>query len=290
VTTPVQGDAVGPGTVIEASTFAVLPLGHHWDAFVLPVGKPSTVIDSVSLVEGQSSRLILGTRETSPGVAEPLFAPQLAMPASDGEYNLHVRVISAQSTILDTSGPIGIQWRPEPWGTAYVQSLQTSTTTGGYTEADRKETADIKKAVFAPLPLIGAIPSIAQVALGALVECPPSNQLVRTDPLLLTGRGTLTRPFGPIPVSAYGFTFRFEVVPAGLSVIDGVSLEYPERMAQFLAIKHDRDGLEYVSDRYSFHHDQERVCWGIPFPIRLEYSILPGVTLRFWWLLMTIAP
>jgi len=160
----------------------------------------------------------------------------------------------------------------------------------GYTEADRQEQAEIKKAVFAPLPLAGAIGAAAQIALSSLVECPPADHLVRTDPQLLSGSGTLTRPFGPIPVSAYGFTFRFEVVPPGLSVMDGRSLEFPERMAQFLAIKHDKDGLEYVSDRYDFHWDQERVCWGIPFPIRLEYWILPGVTLRFWWLLMSVSP
>lgn len=159
---------------------------------------------------------------------------------------------------------------------------------GGFTQADRDVAQTTLNATVSRLELTTGLGELADVALSAQFGCPPGPLLVPALHGLLTGSGVIDRPAGGAGVYAYGFTFRFEVLPPGLSVIDGRALEFPERMAQFLVVKVDAAGNEYVSDRYEFHHDQERVCWGIPFPKRIEYSVLPGVSMRFFWLLFPV--
>lgn len=184
-----------------------------------------------------------------------------------------------------TSVPVTLDM--QTGATAWLAARQTAAT-GGYTEQDRAVALETRNAAIAALPLTTGLGELADVALSALAGCPPENLLVPSSPTLIYGSGTLERPSGTTGVYAYGFTTRLEVVPPGLSVIDGRALEYPERLAQFLLIRVDSAGNEYVSDRWALHQDQERVCWGVPFPKRVEYSVLPGVSMRFYWLLFPI--
>lgn len=291
VESPVQGDAVGPGTVIRASTFSVLPVGHHWDAGVISLDANEFVISAVNGNQGQSMELILGTNVNVFSERIPLFMPQVAAPATGAEYTLNVRVISAESTIVDTSPPIGVVWRPDPWGTAYVQSLQaTSTTTGGFTQADRTMLEVTHASVVSSIPLTAPIPGIAELGLDLLQAGPPIEFLGVSEDFLLTGRGSINRPSGSTGIYAYGCRWLIEAAPAGLGKLQGVIDLYEQRIVQFVLIKGGAGGFEYADQVEEDHRGSGQLSWGVPFPKRLEFSILPGVTLRFRWLLFLQAP
>ena len=286
VETPAQGEAFGPGMFIRASTQSVLPVGHHWDALLFQPGTQDTLIDAISFVEGQSVEMIAGVRQVQPGQREPIFSPQLAQPATGGEYELHVRVISAQSTILDTSGPIGVVWKPDPWGTAYVQSLAaTSTVQGGFTETDRTTINASLTAVTSALPLTTSLPGVANVGLEQLQKGPPVDFLSEGENLLLTGRSSITRASGGTGVYAYGGRWSIESAPPGLGKLDGQAVLYEQRIAQFLVIKNRLGGGQYASDLVDSHYDNGELTWPVPVPVRIDFDILPGVTVRWRWLL-----
>jgi len=286
VTTPVQGEAVGPGTFVRASTQSVLPIGHHWDALLFQPGTQDILVDALNLTEGQSTELVLGRRQVQPGQFEPIFAPQLAQPVTGGEYELHVRVISAQSTILDTSGPIGIQWRPEPWGTAYIQSLQSTVTgEGGFTEEDRVVMGTIQAATYASIPVTTVGGSAVQLGLEQLLKGPPIDFLAQSSEFLISGRTSINRPGNAVGTLAYGYRWRIETAPAGLGKLDGQVVEYEQRIAQFAVIKTRVGGGEYVAQLQNSHDASGEATWGLPFPVRVDFDILPGVVVRFAWLL-----
>lgn len=287
VTTPVQGDLVGPGTFIRASTQSVLPVGHHWDALLFQPGTQDELATSISFIEGQSAELILDVRQVQPGQREPIFLPQLAQPPTGAEFELHVRVISAQSTILDTSGPIGVVWRPDPAGTAYVQSLAASSTIqGGFTDTDRTVLETTQAAVYSALPLTAPGGGIVQIGLDAILKGPPVDLLAESEAFLLSGRSFINRPSGATGVYAYGCRWRIETAPAGLGKLDGQVVEYEQRIIQLVVIKERLGGGQYASQIENSHLASGEMQWSIPFPVRVDFDVLPGVVIRFVWLLL----
>lgn len=287
VTTPVQGDAVGPGTIIQASTLAVLPIGHHWDASVFLVGGGQAIASSVNLLEGQSTSMVIGVSTVAPSTFEPVFLPQEAQPTTGAEYELHVRVLSAQSTILDSSGPIGINWRPEPWGTAYVQSLQASSTVeGGFTQTDRVELQQVSAAVYSGLPLTTPAGGVVQIGLDSILKGPPVDLLAESEAFLLSGRSSINRPSGATGVYAYGCRWRIESAPTGLGKLDGQVIEYEQRILQLVLVKTRLGGGEYAAQIDNSHLASGEMQWSIPFPVRVDFDVLPGVVIRFVWLLL----
>lgn len=286
VETPVQGESFGPGMFIRASTQSVLPIGHHWDALLFQPGTQDILIDALTFTEGQSAEMIAGTRLLSTGQREAIFTPQLAQPATGAEFELHVRVISAQSTILDTSGPIGVVWRPDAWGTAYVQSLAASSpVTGGFTETDRTTINANLTAVTSLLPLTAAVPGTASIGLEQLQKGPPVDFLSEGENLLLTGRGSITRASGGAGVYAYGGRWSIESAPAGLGRLDGQAVLYEQRISQFVVVKARLGGGNYAFAIEDSHYDSGEITWPVPFPVRIDFDILPGVTVRWRWLL-----
>ena len=288
VTSPLQGEAVGPGTIIRASTQSVLPVGHHWDVLVFEAGKSDTLAEGLTFVEGQAADFTLGVRTVQPGQYEPIFQRQPAAAATAGEFELHVRVISAQSTILDASGPIGIHWRPDPAGVAYVQSLQTQGggTTDGFTETDRLVAESTNASVLAQLPLTVPAGGLISLGIDQLVKGPPIDFLAEGENLLLTGRGTITRAVGAAGVYAYGGRWSVESVPPGLGRLDGQAVLYEQRIAQFVVVKNRLGGGSYAFQIEDSHYDSGELSWPLPFPVRIDYDILPGVTVRWRWLLL----
>lgn len=282
---PLLDQPTGPGFFQAWETDLIGPIaaGSFWRVkFSTAAAQESTLFQYTIGTDQHQYQGILG----APAGHLEAVATSSNLPAN-APAHMTVELVDGQSVIIDSGGK-NVVWDPLSGIHSLLPFISPSVLTGGYTDTDRSRDAKTNAAVLAGLPLTELVGEIAEVALDAELTCPPGPLLVRSNEQLLSGRGTVDRPAGATGVNAYGFWFRFEVVPPGLSVQDGVSLEYPERMAQFLVIKVDADGFEYVSDRYDFHHDQERVCWGIPFPKRVEYSILPGVTLRFSWLVFKV--
>jgi hypothetical protein len=287
VSTPTQGDAIGPGTIIQASTLSVLPVGHHWEAFVSLLPGGQELARAESFIEGQSVHLVVDALQPSPGVWNPYLVQQVAQPATGAEYTLTVRVISAQSTIVDTSPPIGVVWRPDPAGTAYVQSLAPSSPIqGGFTEADRTVLQQTSEAVYSGLPLTTTQGGVLQVGLDAILKGPPIDLLAESEAFLLSGRGSINRPSGSAGVYAYGCRWRIETAPAGLGKLDGQVVQYEQRILQLVLVKARLGGGEYAAQVDNSHLASGEMQWSIPFPVRVDYDVLPGVVIRFVWLLL----
>jgi len=285
VTTPVQGDAVGPGTFVRASTQSVLPVGHHWDSLIFQPGTQDELSGSISFVEGQSNEQILNVRQVQPGQREAIWMPQLAQPATGAEFELHVRVVSAQSTILDTSGPIGVVWRPDPAGVAYVQSLQAQPTTGdgSFLPSDRLNLDSVLASVqlVSPPALTGGANIVAGII--DFVRGPPRSFLRRFGSLTLTGRGTFSAQ-PPGALHSFGGTWSFVTIPAGYGRDDGALVEYHRRLAQFVVVRDEVTSDTYLDVLEDSHYEGNFILWQFPNPLQIQYDIAPGVVVLWQWL------
>lgn len=273
---------LGPGMAAQWQFTGPIPTGWQWEYRITDDSDETQTVVS-SLFPATQNTVAVGIGE--PYTLSTLLTGKYQVPHGSPAL-LTVRLFDDQLTLREI-GNRAITYDAIS-GMPHVVAASQVAPVSGYAQADRDRDIKTSAAVLSAFPLTTAIGELVEVGLDAQFGCPPLPLLVPSSALLLTGSGTVDRPSGSTGVHAYGFVFRLEIVPPGLSVIDGRSLEFPERLAQFLVIRVDANGNEYVADRYEFHHDQERICWGIPFPKRLEYSILPGVSLRFFWLLFPV--
>lgn len=280
VTIPVQGDAVGPGNrIVASSSLGVIPDGAHWDALIFTSGTSDRILlSALDFRNTPSIELVLGVRTDTTG-STPVWDYLDAFPAVGAEHELHVRLISAQSTILDASGPIGIVYRPDPWGVANVARLQTTASgSGTFTEEDRA-TAQ-KTMALASFPLGGWIPSMLD-AIGDLAEIPYQYELITPD---RTGGGVLTRPGPGVNVFAIGLRYQIMAKPPGIGTDEGAPPSYELPLLE-LGLTRDAPGdVEITVDSAWFRDQAGEWRWDFAFPYQVLYWIQPGVLVRFWWI------
>ena len=102
-----------------------------------------------------------------------------------------------------------------------------------------------------------------------------------------TGAGDLTRPGGPPPfnnVDAYGLSWDFFTVPAGIGFELGSPNVYEQRMLQLSTIHTGLDGHDIISEYHGFAVEGIYWLWENPGPTRIHFEILPGVVVQFFWI------
>jgi hypothetical protein len=128
------------------------------------------------------------------------------------------------------------------------------------------------------------------VGIGELLLHPPLGLITRE---LITGvfdgSGDLDRS-GPTPpfnhVNAFGLTWDFFTVPAGMGRTLGNPVIYEQRMLQLSTVHEGFDGHALVSEYHDFYAEGIYWLFANPGPLRVHYEIAPGVEVTFFWLLV----
>jgi hypothetical protein len=166
--------------------------------------------------------------------------------------------------------------------------IATTTTTqvqGGFDAADREDLQAILSSVAGEL--LSSETSGAKIVsnLWQLLQCPPETAVCRTSGFPVNGDVTLTRPGVLGPVSAYGVSLDFSILPDRLGVTPGAVDLAQERLIQIALIRKDVCGNEYISQLNEVHQRHADIRWCDPQSIlRVEVSVLPGVTAGWSWL------
>lgn len=271
--------------ILEWQFTGPIPLDHTYQVELMDANEQFTTIthqlpavanfNSIRLGSRVDGGTILASRYTQVAGTQALVRVQLVRPDQT------VAEIGNRAVTLDT--------------TTGLAFLQTEITTappvqGGFTESDRAVQADIKLATFASLPLTTAVPALASLALSLFPKEPPIDLLSEGETLLLQGRSSITRPSGTTGVYAYGGRWRIVSAPAGLGKLDGQVLEYEQRIVQWSVVKNRLGGGLYSAILEENHHENGELAWPIPFPVRVDFDILPGVTIEWKWLLFLQPP
>lgn len=286
VSMPLPGQPLGPGTIIQARTsLESLPVGSYWglfvsrtpDLWVLSAGSNRQMTHDTTMWPGvfvqETGTKAIEWYEQPPALADPQTA----------ELTVQVRDVADQ--VLDTL-PVPVVWKPDVAAIAWLQNLQrTQVVNGGFTAADRAELQVVKQSVS--MDVGGGIIRGVIDTIGGL---PPNFlQRVPIEPPR-TGSGTLTRPAGNLSTAANGLAWEVTNVAPGIGIDEGA----PDRL-ELVGLE-----LRYVltlSDGFTFTANhvatQERFGawpWGFVTPSRVDYWIVPGVTVQFSWLVPTGTP
>ncbi len=167
-----------------------------------------------------------------------------------------------------------------------LQMLNQTVATGGFTATDRAEAETTQMAVQANFPRqIGTIGDLV-VGLGDLVEHIGTQLVVPDSEILISGRGSLERPSGPIAINAYGLTWRFAHLLPGLGYRDGAVATFYDRILQLVRVDVDRASNEYLGEVFDIRTEGGRIVWGFGIPRRLLFDVLPGCVVGVRWLLL----
>lgn len=282
VTTPLPGQPSGPGYQAAAVTDVVgpFPVGSYWDYDILPQTGEIHVAHARHYTESSQSGATIGIITPSAPTNVVFEAASSAL-APGADARLRIRHVQAPSTLLEQT-TVQIKWEPNA-GAPYLLSTQMyaipASGGGGFTAADRALLSAIDLATHLVGPG-GQLLNLSQL-IANLPAAMHGRVLITPD---RTGDGTLTRPSGPVPVDAQGIYWEIVSAPAGIGVDEGAPDVYEIRMLELRFVLTLGDGTEYTDEHRGFAEGRTSWWWGLRSPTRLEYSITPGVTVRFWWL------
>lgn len=285
---PSPDNFVGPGTQFRVQTDFIGPIAAG--------SKYQLVLQSLpeERLLGRGSRLSQNSQETLwPGLAVDPFGlltsdllEQPGLSAFPTPSIAVVALVDPTNSVIDQT-TINVKWQPTAAGVGWIQQFTTTSTPieGGFTETDRVTLNANLAAVTSTLPLTAPAGGSIGLGLEQLQKGPPIDFLSEGEQQLLTGRGTINRPSGTTGVYAYGGRWNIEAKPSGLGQLDGQAVKYEQRICQFVVVKNRLGGGLYAYAIEDSHYDSGELSWPIPFPVRIDYDILPGVTVRWRWLL-----
>lgn len=280
IITPVAGDAFGPGFLIELSSALVGPVtsDSYWE-IELTAPANETIIANMTVADAIHTHVIhmafINGATRVPSEVTPLSVT--GMPGQ-----LRVRLVQPEfgdaanetvAIVLDREAGV-------------VQELtaifdqKISAVPAGLTEEQANSLVITQAAVTTgfgldPLTLIGDVVT----AIGA--SNPLGYGSLSSPAQCYTGDGEI-EDFDPI-FPKWGLYWYASVLPSGLSHRHGQSEEYPSRLVQFRTV-HEVGGVELVTELVDAITHGELWKFRYQRPRRVEYSILPGVTICVrWW-------
>lgn len=276
---PTPGDQFGPGFNVLASTSFVgpLPSDSFWTIQLTAPANENMVAQADMHLNVKTINLLMTNALGSS------LSPAEAFPYSVSGVSGQLRVIlQTPSTGFEEHTDVAIQMDRQtgqvPELKAWIQRQGVGAGQGLTVEEHDAllvtQAAVVAQSGFGALDLIGPLAE-------AILSTPPLGWMSLSGPYTLTGDGEMP--------DLHGFQNRFgvywlaTVLPAGLGHLHGQSEEYLLRLVQFRTV-HIIGGLELVTEILDAH-DHGR-AWIFPQqkPERVEYSILPGVTLEVRWL------
>lgn len=284
VTTPAPGQVLGPGYQVSAYSDFIgpLPTGSYWDFDLVKTTGEWQLSHARQYTQDTNASTVMGQ---STGGATPSWLFNVLTPTvKPGDTaRLVVKLVQAPSTILDQT-TVDVVWEPTagaPW-VLQEQISHIATGTGGFTASDR--TVASKTLELATFNLGGFLPGLPG-ALADALPVPYGSELITPD---RTGAGVLTRPGGIFNVNALGIRFQVISRPAGIGVDEGAPPSFDIPLLE-LGLTRQMRGNEIVNeDSHWFTDANGEWIWNFNAPHEVLYWIVPGVTVRFWWVLLQL--
>lgn len=165
-----------------------------------------------------------------------------------------------------------------------MRDLQSSAgAQGGFTAQDRANAQITQMGVKMDLPGLAQFEEVASGLTGFFTN-PPSWAMQLLETITISGSGSLVRRGAGREVNAYGCQIDFQQLPLSIGAYAGNPMVFVERIVQLAVVDQGLGNREFYRDTAELYFDHQRFMWGTPFPIRIDYYVLPGCTATLTWL------
>jgi len=275
--TPPSGNDFGPGYVLRLTSDFVgpLPTGSTWQIFLQPGGGIEDRYGGWTYPAPTAAGLacVLGIG-TINGEALTSVDSRFGQGAT---VDLEVRLVDNTSSTVD-SGTIPVKLDFQTGAPAVLQQ-QTQASGGLTTEQSAQLQVTTEAMGFA---IGGGLLEGVTDLLGLVGKRLFNDVLIEPD---RSGEGSLTRP-GPLGgVNAFGIQWQLVSVPSGFGIDEGAPDQTEIDFMQ-LSYMYDSDVGLVPSDSKYIRSLNGRWNWGLSYPDAVNYFIMPGATVRFWWIIL----
>lgn len=278
VISPTTGQASGWGFELVLSSDVVPPVGVtvRWNFRLrqLPPLEGDIFVDSYPYAGPGPLTVFIG--EDEPGITTPIPIPNGTW-VNGEDAQLVVQLVTPQLEVLaETVVPVV---HDTTTGMAHILDSRAQASTG-FTAADREVLEVVHQGVG--FGIGGGWTQGLGDLLGALGRRIFNDVLIVPDRL---GEGQLVPPAPGLFGVPFGIQWQLISKPDGFGIDEGV----PDRTEidfMQLSYMYDSDiGLVPRDSRY-VRDLNGRWVWGPEWPDSLDYFIMPGVVVRFWWIVI----
>lgn len=281
--TPVGGLPFAVGFLVQpkSDTLATIPPDAFWVLELTHLEDPSIHIgDSGSAQPTATPSAWIFGQMPDGRILVPFPKQQVVI----GEnVRLYAELRSSTTGTID-SGTVAVEWHPE-LATQYIAQTNETATAGGLTEEQATQLTTVTQMSMLPIggPLLGQA-AAALVGLGPRLL---TRELITPD---RSGEGRLTRPGGPFNVDAFGLAWQIIAWPPGIGIDEGAPDAFEIDVLQLAKISRLNDGAEVVAAQLTAKISDSMWLWQFDTPWAVDYYIVPGLTVRFWWIRVAISP
>lgn len=279
ITSPITGEAFGPGFVLTGTSTFVGPLeaDSFWEIrLTAPAGEDEVLVMQAPAPFPALSTVVVQGSLAAPQVVEgrPAWTTgaaarvqlELVQPTLGSVGTDTVEVILDRQT--------GQNKELQLWIAANTAAAGQGLTVAEHNAVLQTNVGVIAMATLNPIDLVGDLAN-------AFLTNPPLSFGSLSAAYTLTGDGEMP-DIGDVLHTKLGIYFVASI-PAGLSHRHGQSEEYPARLIQWRTVHHVA-GLDMVTEVVDFDTHGELWKWRVQKPSRIEYSVLPGVVITaLWW-------
>lgn len=280
ITYPGTGEPWGPGFLIRAESDFIgpLPSDSVWQIFL--TGPPNEEVMLEWTQPAVSPILEIVAFNGSDTVTTPVPGKPAWVTGEDAQVMV---VLSTPSTSFEEIETVQVILDREAGQAAELAKyIETHPQVAAPALTEEEHNAVLQTnlgviglASFNPLDMIGDLAA-------AFASSPPLGFGSLSSAYTLTGDGEMP-DIGDLLHTKLGIYFVATAIPAGLSHRHGQSEEYPGRLVQWRTV-HVVGGSEMVTEVLDFITHGELLRWHQAKPLRIEYSILPGVVIQArWW-------
>lgn len=281
VITPTQGQVLGPGYQVQAFSDFVgpLPVNSYWDFDLRPATGEYQLSHARVYIQENQGNAVMGWN-TGLAVGDFNLNVMTSTVKPGDTVRLVVKQVQAPSTILDQT-TVDVVWEPTAGAPWVLQEQISRVSTGG----GNGDLQIIKQSVSMDVGG-GVIKGIIDT-IGGL----PPNFLQRD--LIIpdrTGSGSLTRPAGNLTTAANGIAWEVVSSAPGIGIDEGAPDRFELVGLELRYVLTLSDGFTFTANHVATQEMFGAWPWGFVTPSRIDYYIVPGVTMRFSWLLPTGTP
>lgn len=278
--TPGPGSTLGPGFQIQVSSniTPAPPAGSQWWVYQQSADELHSWLYSVCQWVGPlPTRIAIGFSD----VGNDVFIPTLEGWEIAGNTRLLVELRDNTNTVLENLSQ-QVTWDQTTGTPALLKTqIEQSSTQGAFTTEDRAQAVITQQAVA--FGIGGGLGEAVEQLLAAVGRRLFGRELIGD---FAAGDYQLSRPGGPYGVNAWAVAWQIIAWPPGLGFDEGSVDRTEISYGQISQLQELADAT--FSERDSRYMDGVVGVWewGWAAPDAIAVYVLPGVTVRLWWVVI----
>lgn len=286
IVVPLTPTGIGPGAgiIVRTSMLGPFPTDWTWRVEIHPHGdedQAAVVMTAPLWTTDQHDRRFFV--DADPDGGQQTFYGRFITLNTNDLVDVQMQLIGSDGVTIEDSGTVTNM----RWDTQISASKLLPVASSGLTSEQAEQLAFTQAAVTMSFPGLTSFGLSDLLTLFGPFAHPPIGLQTRELIGDFDGNVAFDRPAPGIGVNAFGLSWEVQTYGGGIGLDAGTPLRFEVDLLELSLDHTNHDGHEYTSAAARFDYSNGLWYFDPMFPTRVNVSIAPSVTIRFWWILAT---